>query len=57
MKVLTDLGAGNAQNHEGPDQASSYLTVDGWTCPYGNNDIQSCNQGQLRIEATAPGAP
>lgn len=56
MRVITDLSTGKAANHQGADQASSYLTVDGWTCPYGNMGFQDCIHGRLRIEATAPGA-
>jgi hypothetical protein len=55
LMVIRDLGSGKAQNHPGSDQAQSYLTVDGWTCPYGNMGIQDCLMGGLHIEATAPG--
>jgi hypothetical protein len=55
-KVMSDLGAGTAENHQGSSDATSYLTVDGWTCPYGNMDIQLCSKGSQHIQAYAPGA-
>lgn len=56
MQVITDLSAGKALNHQGPDQLSSYFLVDGWTCGYGNMDTQPCSKGSLHIDAYAPGA-
>lgn len=48
-QVMGDLSVGKAQTHEGPNQASSYFVVDGWTCPYGSMGIQQCSQGGLSI--------
>jgi hypothetical protein len=56
MRVMTDLGAGRGENHQGTSDATSYILVDGWTCPYGNMDIQTCAMGKSSLEATAPGA-
>ena len=36
VRVLTDLFAGKAQNHQGADLLSSYFSVDGWRCTYGD---------------------
>jgi hypothetical protein len=56
MRVMSDLSAGKAENHQGANDALSYFTVDGWTCPYGNMDIQVCSKGSQRIRAYVPGA-
>jgi hypothetical protein len=53
MKVMSDLSAGKAENHQGSSDASSYLTVDGWTCPYGSMGIQACSKGSQHIYALA----
>jgi hypothetical protein len=54
IKVMTDLSAGKATNHQGANDATSYFAVDGWTCPYGNMDIQGCSKGSQSIYAFAP---
>lgn len=51
--VFRDLGTSKAQNHQGSDAADSYLTVDGWKCPYGNMGTQICEKGSLSILARA----
>lgn len=56
LRVMRDLSAGIAQNHQGPNSATSYFSVDGWTCRYGNMELQPCSKGKLFIDAYGPGA-
>lgn len=56
-RVIADLSAGKAQNHQGQDVATSYFSVDGWRCSYGNMDSQGCSKGSLQILVHAPPQP
>jgi hypothetical protein len=55
IAVFNDMAAEHSVNHEGPDSADSYLTVDGWNCPYGNMGIQTCWHRNDEIVAAQPG--
>jgi hypothetical protein len=42
--ALTAVMHLQAAQHQGSSEASSYFTVDGWRCPFGNMGFQTCER-------------